>query len=81
MLSSSWKLMSSENSGKSLTAVVSLPAGQEGHCHTEVKKQGKQDNLSGFFSNNCSTHIYFTFYGQTFEQTFSFTLARTKTGY
>lgn len=57
MLSSSWKLMSSENSGKSLTTVVSLPAGQEGHCHTEVKKQGKRDNLSGFFSNNCSTYL------------------------
>lgn len=79
MLSSSWKLMSSENSGKSLTTVVSLPAGQEGHCHTEVKKQGKQDSLSGFPTT--VAHIYFTFYGQTFEQTFSFTLARTKTGY
>lgn len=56
MLSSSWKLMSSENSGKSLTNVLSLPAGQEGHCHTEVKKQGKQDNLSGG-SNNCSTYF------------------------
>lgn len=69
MLSSSWKLMSSENSGKSLTNVVSLPAGQEGHCHTEVKKQGKQDNLSGFFPTTVA-HNYFTFYDKHLNKHF-----------